>query len=76
MHHENEVKLIAYQIWEQDGHPGGHDLEHWFKAEAVWQKRQGQIEHMAEDLFSRTELPAPMVSRERKQTEIPRRRSK
>ena len=68
MHRENEVSLIAYQIWEQDGHPGGHALEHWFKAEAVWQKRQGQIEH--------TELPAPMVSRERKQAETPRRRSK
>lgn len=41
MHHEQEVQLIAYHIWEEQGHPHGHDLEHWLKAEAVWQEKQG-----------------------------------
>ncbi len=33
MYHDEEVRLIAYCIWEE-GHPGRYDLEHWFKAEA------------------------------------------
>ena len=41
MHHEQEVQLIAYHIWEEQGHPHGHDVEHWLKAEAVWQEKQG-----------------------------------
>jgi CHAD domain-containing protein len=41
MHHEQEVQLIAYHIWEEQGHPHGHDLEHWLKAEAVCQDKQG-----------------------------------
>ena len=40
MHHEQEVRQIAYQIWEEQGHPQGHELEHWLKAEATWQEKQ------------------------------------
>jgi hypothetical protein len=51
MHHEQEVQLIAYQIWEEQGHPHGHDLEHWLKAEAVCQEKQGHatpaVQHVA-----------------------------
>ncbi len=41
MHHEQEVQLIAYHIWEEQGHPHGCDVEHWLKAEAVWHEKQG-----------------------------------
>ena len=41
MHHEQEVQLIAYHMWEEQGHPHGHDLEHWLKAQAVWEDKQG-----------------------------------
>jgi hypothetical protein len=51
MHHEQEVQLMAYHIWEEQGHPHGHDLEHWLKAEAVWQEKQGHaappVQHVA-----------------------------
>jgi hypothetical protein len=40
MHHEQEVRQIAYQIWEEQGHPQGQELEHWLKAEAAWQEKQ------------------------------------
>jgi len=43
MHHEQEVQMIAYHMWEEQGHPHGHDLEHWLKAEAVWQEKQGHV---------------------------------
>jgi len=39
---EEEIRLIAYRIWEEEGRPHGRDWEHWRKAEAIWQKQQGQ----------------------------------
>ena len=53
MHHEQEVQLIAYHIWEEQGHPHGCDVEHWLKAEAVWQEKHGHdttapaVQHVA-----------------------------
>ena len=76
MHHEDEVRLIAYQIWEKQCCPEGRELEHWFKAEAVWQERQGQIQHIAKDQPSRTDLPAPRVTEARQQAGAAPRRSR
>jgi hypothetical protein len=48
MHHENEVRLIAYELWENDGRPDGRDLDHWLQAEAIWAERQlPQLEETA-----------------------------
>jgi hypothetical protein len=66
MYHDEEIRLIAYRIWEEEGHPQGLDLEHWFKAEAIWEERQGQIEHLAEDVFSSSDLAAPRASGRRR----------
>jgi hypothetical protein len=38
MYHDEEIRLIAYRIWEEEGRPEGRDLEYWFKAEAIWSK--------------------------------------
>ena len=35
-----EIAAAAHALWEQEGQPEGHDLEHWLKAEA--QLRQGR----------------------------------
>lgn len=45
MEREDEIRLIAYQLWEAAGCPQGRDLEHYFKAEAVmlYQQRYGQL---------------------------------
>lgn len=40
MDREQEIRLIAYRIWEEDECCHGHDIEHWLKAEAVWQEQQ------------------------------------
>jgi hypothetical protein len=42
MNHDQELQLIAYHIWEEQGHPHGCDVEHWLKAEAVWQEKHGR----------------------------------
>ena len=40
MAREDEVRLIAYAIWEEEGYSHGRDTEHWFRAEAIWEERQ------------------------------------
>lgn len=38
MGREDEIRLIAYNIWEEESCPNGRDCEHWFKAEAIWEE--------------------------------------
>ncbi len=37
---EEEIRLIAYDIWEEENCPNGRDCEHWFRAEAIWEQQQ------------------------------------
>lgn len=37
MAREEEVRTIAYGIWEQDGRPDGRDVDHWLRAEVAWE---------------------------------------
>jgi hypothetical protein len=71
MQHDDEVREIAYKIWEEEGYPEGHDREHWFKAEAVWQEGQDQMEHMADDVVSRPDLVASKIVGKRKRAPKP-----
>jgi hypothetical protein len=43
MGREDEVRLIAYGIWEQEGSYDGHDVEHWLRAEAIWEEKQKPV---------------------------------
>ena len=66
---EEEIRLIAYQLWENEGRPQGPHLEHWIRAESLWREQQGR-EH--------TDDPAPALKRRRKRREgeaQPRRQS-
>ena len=36
MGRNDEVRRIAYSIWEREGRPEGHAVEHWQKAEKTW----------------------------------------
>jgi hypothetical protein len=29
---EERIRRRAYQIWEEEGRPEGHDVEHWIRA--------------------------------------------
>lgn len=40
MAREDEIKLIAYKIWEQEGCVDGRDCEHWYRAETIWERQQ------------------------------------
>ncbi|MBF0421924.1 MAG: DUF2934 domain-containing protein [Magnetococcales bacterium] len=34
-HDEDQVRLMAYYLWERDDRPHGRDLEYWFAAEQM-----------------------------------------
>jgi hypothetical protein len=36
----DEIRLIAYSIWEEEGCPDGRDSEHWLRAEAIWEENR------------------------------------
>jgi hypothetical protein len=38
MDRENEIRLIAYQIWEEQGCLDGYDVDHWLIAETLWEQ--------------------------------------
>ena len=42
MEREDEIRLIAYKLWEEEACVNGHDCEHWFRAEAIWEEKQKQ----------------------------------
>ena len=40
MARQDEIRLIAYHIWEEEGCVEGQDCEHWYRAEAIWEQNQ------------------------------------
>ena len=40
MDREDEVRLIAYKLWEEEACVNGQDWKHWFRAEAIWEEQQ------------------------------------
>ena len=37
---EQQIKELAYAIWEEEGCPEGKDVEHYFRAKKILEKRQ------------------------------------
>ena len=42
MGREDEIRLIAYKIWEEGSCLDGKDCEHWLRAETIWEHQQNQ----------------------------------
>lgn len=40
MGREEEVRLIAYRIWQEENCLDGRDCEHWVRAEVIWEDQQ------------------------------------
>jgi len=58
---EEEIRLVAYRIWEEEGCPHGRDLEHWRKAEAIWEEQ-----HREKPRATRHEKPTPKAKGKRR----------
>ena len=41
--HENRIRALAYQIWESEGRPIGHESRHWEMA-SILAREQGTEE--------------------------------
>jgi chromosome segregation ATPase len=37
---DEEIRIIAYHLWRDEGCPDGRHTEHWLRAEAIWQEQQ------------------------------------
>jgi hypothetical protein len=49
MNREQEIRIIAYHIWEEEGCGcPGRDVEDWLKAEIIWQERNQPVRTVAE----------------------------
>ena len=40
MEREDEIRAIAYRIWEEGGRRDGQDFDCWLTAEAIWNAQQ------------------------------------
>lgn len=40
---EEEIRRIAYEIWEKEGKPAGKDFEHYMRAEQAWDRRAASL---------------------------------
>jgi hypothetical protein len=47
---EEQIRKLAYELWEQEGHPEGKDVEHYFRAKKILED---------EEAATVIELPAP-----------------
>lgn len=37
---DEEIKKLAFSIWEEEGRPTGKDVEHYFKAKKILEERE------------------------------------
>ncbi len=40
MAREDEIRLIAFNIWQEEGCLDGRDCEQWLRAEIIWEGKQ------------------------------------
>ena len=33
---DEEVRQVAYKLWQEEGYPHGYEVQHWLKAETIW----------------------------------------
>ena len=33
---DEQVRELAYRIWQEEGYPHGNEVQHWLKAETIW----------------------------------------
>jgi hypothetical protein len=39
MNRDEEIRQVAYKLWQEEGYPHGYEVQHWLKAEAIWQEK-------------------------------------
>jgi hypothetical protein len=52
---EEQIKVLAYAIWDQEGRPEGKDLDYYFRAKQILEEREAASS-------TANEPPAPTAS--------------
>ena len=58
---QEQIRELAYRIWQAEGYSHGYDVQHCLKAEAIWQE-----EHRSE---SKPKRSKPLQKRKSRKTE-------
>ena len=72
MSKEDEIRLIAYTIWEEESCCQGRDVEHWLRAEAIWEGKQkkepisGDIKDESKDITRQGKKNRPVSKKHKK----------
>jgi len=35
---DEEIRQLAYRLWQEEGCPDGCDVEHWLRAKMIWEE--------------------------------------
>jgi len=62
-YHDEEVRQLAYMIWQEEGCPNGSDVQHWLKAEEIWRKTHQPKKSRAKSSKARKPIIAKTVKR-------------
>jgi hypothetical protein len=74
---DQEIRLIAYHLWLDEGCPPDRHLDHWYRAESIWREQQAakplkqtrttiaKSKTKAESATGRTKQPAGKPTRAR-----------
>jgi hypothetical protein len=63
---EDEIRIIAYKIWEETGCVDGHDYEHWLQAEVLWEELQKKDKSTSTDIDTKSkQTTKPSIENER-----------
>jgi hypothetical protein len=54
---EEQIKELAYQMWEQEGRPEGRDVEHYFAAKQMLEEQEA-AQARASRPWSKSPAPA------------------
>ena len=69
---DEQIRELAYRIWQEEGYPHGYEVQHWLKAEALWLE-----EHRARTAPKQTKATAkksnaPKRAKRKKPTDLSR----
>lgn len=64
---DEEIRTIAYRLWEQEGRAEGRAVDYWLRAESEWESRRrtSAIEARPTSYFRRRSSGAPSPARYR-----------
>jgi len=60
---EEQIRKLAYAIWEQEGRPEGKDLEYYFRAKKILEEREAASSPAKEPVPPASALQPPSAPR-------------